>query len=169
MRHLETATVDDALDLLDALMASKLLAKAERLGKDAGLKTLPRLRKAAKKVAAAVDVLMGTAPATEDGEHGLGRRHLVGDREGGAARAAGRRARHHRRAFVPDDDGDGDAEWRAELVARYGTVRGFIRLLVEVINFGAAGAAPEVVEALSRLPELIGRKRIGAEEVAPTW
>ena len=33
VRHLETATVDDALDLLDALMASKLLAKAERLGK----------------------------------------------------------------------------------------------------------------------------------------
>lgn len=43
MRHLETATVDDALDLLDALMASKLLAKAERLGRDAELKSLPRL------------------------------------------------------------------------------------------------------------------------------
>ena len=25
-------------------------------------------------------------------------------------------------AFVPEDDGDGDAEWRAELVASYGTV-----------------------------------------------
>lgn len=68
MRHLETATVDDALDLLHVLMATKLLAKAVRLGKDARLKTLPQLRKAAKKVAAAVDVLMGTPPATEDGE-----------------------------------------------------------------------------------------------------
>ena len=31
--------------------------------------------------------------------------------------------------MVPDDSGDGDNEWRRELVARYGTVRGFIRLL----------------------------------------
>ncbi|WP_330259935.1 hypothetical protein OG586_29000 [Streptomyces murinus] len=35
VRHLETATVDDALDLLRALMATKLLAKAERMGNDA--------------------------------------------------------------------------------------------------------------------------------------
>ncbi|MFE5109947.1 hypothetical protein [Streptomyces sp. NPDC056663] len=44
-------------------MASKRLAGAERLGNDAKLKTLPQLRKAAKKVAKAVDVLMGTALA----------------------------------------------------------------------------------------------------------
>jgi hypothetical protein len=68
VRHLETATVDDALDLLDALMASRLLTKAERLGVDAKLKTLPQPRKAARKVAKAVDVLMSTAPATADGE-----------------------------------------------------------------------------------------------------
>ncbi|WDO05592.1 hypothetical protein ME763_07935 [Streptomyces murinus] len=35
VRHLETATVDDVLDLLHALMATKLLAKAERMGNDA--------------------------------------------------------------------------------------------------------------------------------------
>ena len=44
-------------------MASKRLAGAERLGNDAKLKALPQLRKAAKKVAKAVDVLMGTALA----------------------------------------------------------------------------------------------------------
>ncbi|MEK8174157.1 hypothetical protein NKH77_49800 [Streptomyces sp. M19] len=111
MRHLEAATVDDALDLLHALMATKLLAKAERMGNDTKLKALPQLRKAAKKVA----------------------------------------------AVVPDTDGDDDAEWRAELVARYGTVRGFIRLLVEVIDFGAVEAGAPVVKALKRLPKLIGR------------
>jgi hypothetical protein len=47
VRHLETATVDDALDLLHALMATKLPAKAERMGNDAKLKALPQLRKAA--------------------------------------------------------------------------------------------------------------------------
>jgi hypothetical protein len=141
VRHLETATVDDALDLLDALMASKLLAKAERLGKDAELKTLPRLRKAAKKVAAAVDVLMGTAPATEDGDmvsvtDAWSAIEKVVPREQLAAALA------VIAEMVPDDNGDGDGEWRRELVARYGTVRGFIKLLVEVIDFGAAGPGP---------------------------
>lgn len=127
VRHLETATVDDALDLLDALMASKLLAKAERLGKDAGLKTLPRLRAAAKKVAAAVDVLMSTAPATEDGDvvsvaGAWSAIEKVVPREQLAAALA------VIAETVPDDDGDGDAEWRRELAARYGTVRCFIKL-----------------------------------------
>jgi hypothetical protein len=67
VRHLETATVDDVLNLLHALMATKLLAKAERMGNDAKLKALPQLRKAAKKVAAAVDVLMTTPPGTDSG------------------------------------------------------------------------------------------------------
>ncbi|WP_199571392.1 hypothetical protein [Streptomyces murinus] len=44
-------------------------------------------------------------------------------------------------SVVPDTDGDDDAEWRAELVARYGTVRGFIRLLVEITDFGAVEEA----------------------------
>ncbi|MDW6064617.1 Tn3 family transposase [Streptomyces sp. FXJ1.4098] len=69
-------------------------------------------------------------------------------------------------AVVPDTDGDDDAERRAELVARYGTVRGFIRLLVEVIDFGAVEAGAPVVKALKGLPDLIGRKKVGAEEVA---
>jgi hypothetical protein len=69
-------------------------------------------------------------------------------------------------AVVPDTDGDDGAERRAELVARYGIVRGFIRLLVEVIGFGAVEAGAPVVKALKQLPDLIGRKRVGAEEVS---
>ncbi len=157
--------MDDVLDPLHALMATKLLAKAERMGIDAELKALPQLRKAAKKVAAAVDVLMTTPPATDTGalvsvvdawsaiEQVVPREQL--------AEALGTVA-----SVVPDSDGDGDAEWRAELVARYGTMRGFIRLLVEVIDFGAVEAGAPVVQALKRLPELIGRKKVGAEEVA---
>ena len=51
VRQLETDAVDDALDLFDLLMATKLLAKAERLGAKAKLKTLPGLRRAAVKIA----------------------------------------------------------------------------------------------------------------------
>jgi Domain of unknown function (DUF4158) len=165
VRHLETAAVDDALDLLDTLMASKLLARAERLGNDARLKALPQLRAAARKVARAVDVLMSTAPATEDGE-------AVSVLEAWRAiekvvpRAQLADALAVIAAAVPEDDGDHDAEWRQELVARYGTVRGFIRLLVEVIDFGGAGPGPEVIAALRKLPALTGRKKVDASEVA---
>ena len=165
VRHLETATVDDALDLLHALMATRLLAKAERMGNDAKLKALPQLRKAAKKVAAAVDVLMTTPPATDTGE-------LVSVVDAWSAieqvvpREQLADALATIAAVVPDTDGDDDAEWRAELIARYGTVRGFIRLLVEVIDFGAVEAGAPVVKALKQLPGLIGRKKVGAEEVS---
>ena len=164
VRHLETATVDDALDLLHALMASKLLAKAERMGNDAKLKALPQLRKAAKKVAAAVDVLMSTPPATEAGEvvsvlDAWSAIEAVVPREQLAAALA------TIAAVVPDGDGDDAAEWRAELVARYGTVRGFIRMLVDVVDLGATEAGASAVRALKRLPELIGRKRVSAAEV----
>ncbi len=46
VRHLETASVDDALDVLDVLISSKLLARAERAGKAEQLRTFPKLRRA---------------------------------------------------------------------------------------------------------------------------
>lgn len=126
VRHLETATVDDALDLLHALMATNSLAKAERMGNDAKLKVLPQLRKAAKKVTAAVDVLMTTPPATDTGEL-----VAVVDAWSAIEQAVPREqlaeALATTASVVPDIDGDDDAEWRAELVARHSTVRGFTR------------------------------------------
>jgi hypothetical protein len=34
--------------------------------------------------------------------------------------------------LVPDDDGDEDAEWRTELIKRYGSVTGFLGLLAQI-------------------------------------
>ncbi|MFE7992661.1 hypothetical protein [Streptomyces shenzhenensis] len=157
--------MDDALDLLHALMATKLPAKAERMGNDAELKALPQLRKAAKKAAAAVDVLMTTPSATKSGEMAS-----VVDAWSAIEQVVPREqlaeALATIAAVVPDTAGDDDTEWRAEPVARYGTVRGFIRLLVEVIGFGAVEAGAPVVKALKQLPNLIGRKKVGAEEVS---
>jgi hypothetical protein len=64
VRQLEVDAVDDALDLFDLLMATKLLARAEKLGNKAKLKTLPTLRRAAVKIAAAVAVLLDIPPAS---------------------------------------------------------------------------------------------------------
>lgn len=165
VRHLKSASVDDALDLLHALMATRLLAKAERLGNDAKLRTLPALRKAAKKVAVAVDVLMSTPQADEGGEM-VSVSEAWSLIEQAVPREQLAEAIATIATFVPDEDADSDAEWRAQLVARYGTVRSFIRLLVEVIDFGAVDAAAPVITALRQLPELIGRKKIGSGEVA---
>ncbi|MFF2438821.1 hypothetical protein ACFVU4_32480 [Streptomyces sp. NPDC058107] len=117
-------------------MASKLPAGAERLGNDAKLK----VRKAAKKVAKAVDVLMGTAPAP--------RTARLGDRGGGAARPARRRPGGHRRCGA-----DGRRRRRRGVAARAGrphsTVRGFIELLVDAVDFGAVEAWAEAAAECS--------------------
>ncbi|MFJ3841130.1 MULTISPECIES: hypothetical protein [unclassified Streptomyces] len=67
VRHLELASVDGALDLLDVLMAFRLLARADQVGKDKKLKALPKQKRAAGRVAK-VGFLLETAPATESGE-----------------------------------------------------------------------------------------------------
>lgn len=65
----------------------------------------------------------------------------------------------------PDEEGDEDTKWRAALATRYATVRGFIRLLVDVVDFGAVEAGAPVAKALRQLPQLIGRKKLAAAEV----
>jgi hypothetical protein len=64
MRHLEGVSVDDALLLFDLLMARKLLARAGRDEKDAKLKSLPRLRKAALQAESALRAALDT-PMTQ--------------------------------------------------------------------------------------------------------
>ncbi|MEU3991737.1 Tn3 family transposase [Streptomyces platensis] len=165
VQHLETATVDDALDLLDVLMSSRLLSRAERVGKEEKLKSLPRLRRAAGRVAKAVGVLLETAPAT-----GTGELVSVVDAWSAIEKVVPREKLAEALAViaevVPDEEGDEDAEWRAALATRYSTVRGFIRLLVDVVDFGAVQAGAPVVAALKQLPDLIGRKKIDACEVS---
>jgi len=64
VRQLEIDAVDDALDLFDLLIATKLLARAEKLGNKAKLKTLPTLRRWAVKITAAAAVLLDMPPAS---------------------------------------------------------------------------------------------------------
>lgn len=165
VRHLESASVDDALDLLDILMASRLLSRADRLGKEEKLKALPKLRRAVGRVAKAVEVLLDTEPATA-----LGEVVSVLDAWSAIEKVVPRDKLAEALTLiaecVPDGDGDEDAEWRAALTTRYGTVRGFIRLLVDVVDFGAVEAGAPVVRALKGLPYLIGRKKVAASEVS---
>src|SRR5450755_1550968 len=124
VRQLEIDSVDDALDLFDLLMATKLLARAERQSDKAKLKSLPALRRAAAKIARALGVLLEIPENTGETvslaetwdriEQTVPRDELTG-------------ALEELEKLIPDqDDGDSNAEWRAELIKRYGSVTSFL-------------------------------------------
>lgn len=68
MRHLEVKAIDEALDLFQVLMASRLLKTAKRKTEKERLSTMPQLEKASRLVARAWEVLAGELEAAE--EHG---------------------------------------------------------------------------------------------------
>ncbi|MDQ6778305.1 MAG: Tn3 family transposase, partial [Actinomycetota bacterium] len=172
VRQLEVDAVDDALDLFDLLMATKLLAKAERASNKAKLKSLPALRRAAGKIAQALAVLLGI-PEDGGGEE-ISLSQAWDQIERVILRSELTVALEQLDKLLPDqDDGDDDVEWRAELVKRYGSVTGFLGLLARV-EFGAVDARATVVDAVRCLPELVGRRRVLAGEldgtlVAGSW
>jgi TnpA family transposase len=55
---------------------------------------------------------------------------------------------------APADAADPD-DWRAELLGRYSTVSGFVKMLPNVIGFGANAEGAAVVEALRALPDVL--------------
>jgi TnpA family transposase len=129
VRHLETASVDDALDVLEVLITSKLLNRAVREGNEDKLRALPDLKSAAKRMAAAMDVLIHTPQATTTRVVSLA--EVWNAIEEVVPREKLMEAVKTIAEQVPADEA---AEWRARLVKRYRTVQGFIELLVEVID-----------------------------------
>jgi Tn3 transposase DDE domain len=70
--------------------------------------------------------------------------------------------------LIPDqDDGDSDAEWRAELVKRYGSVTSFLGVLAQ-LELGAVDARAPVLGAVRSLPALVHRKKVLCEELDVT-
>ena len=161
-RQLEQTALDDALDLFDVLMATKLLARAERVTAREQLRTLPRFAAASAKLAAVIQVLMdASGSAAELSLADLWARiELVVPR----LEVAGALAAVSELAPPPDEEAD--EVWREELVTRYATVRPFLARLVEVIEFGSVEAGQNVLEAARALPELLRRKKVRSDEVA---
>jgi Domain of unknown function (DUF4158) len=141
IRQLEVDSVDDALDLFDLLMTTKLLAKAERLSDKDKLAKLPALRREAAKIARALGVLFEMPEGSAAEQVSLAE---AWDRiERAIPRAELQAALEQLAKLIPDqDDGDSDAEWRAELVKRYGSVTGFLGSLVRNV------CAPRLLRAM---------------------
>lgn len=165
VRHLETSSVDDALDVLDLLVTSHLLARAERAGRAEQLRTLPRLRSAARDVASAMEVLMGAPQATGDRLVALA--EVWNEIERVVPREKLTAAVEVIAAFVPATDDDAAAAWRAELVKRYRTVQQFIELLLEVIEFRAVEAGQPVLAMVAAAAAMAkSRRRYDRADVA---
>ena len=155
--------VDDALDLFDLLMATKLFAKAEQLGNKAKLKSLPTLRRAAAKIARARRVV--GHPAGGRRAAGLAGAGVGGDRASHPTLGLTVSARAARRV-------DARRRWRRRrgvaggAVKRYGSVTGFLGVLAQ-IQLGSVDARQPVLAVMRRLPELVGRRRVVASRARP--
>ncbi len=155
--YLEAKSVDDALELLDLLMVTELLGKAEREADRETVRRHPRLARASAKLAAAVEVLLEATGW--DGDVGL-------DEVWESIEAVLPRAAAELRAelavvtdLVPPPDADLDGAMRAELATRIATVSGFLKLLTEAISFGANAEAAPVLQAMQTVPRLLDGRR----------
>nr|WP_235883850.1 DUF4158 domain-containing protein [Saccharopolyspora elongata] len=150
--YLQTRAVDDALDLLDVLISSKLLARAERESAKEKLRTLPKLGKASAKLAAAFGVLWEVTGAHDDlAEQAADAGDVVepvslgqvwAEIEAVVPRSELAAALVAVVELAGPPDSDADEAWRSELVKRFATVRPFLPRLCEVIRFDAAPTAP---------------------------
>jgi hypothetical protein len=171
--HLESKATDDALELLDLLMATELLGKAERDSDKDKVRRHPRLARALAKLAAAVEVLFevteyGTEITLEQLWEGI---------EAVISRRELRDAVEAVTGMVPPPDADDDGQMRALLAARIATVSGFVKILTEVIAFGATADGMQVLAAMKDLPRLLDGRRaknltagdIDADLVRGSW
>lgn len=176
MRHLEGAAVDDALTLFDVLMATKLLARAERADIKEQMKGLPRFRRAAAKMRAAVavflDVPIERQVGGDDEEEGSEPLSVaVALAEGWeiveqiVTREELVKAVVDLGELLPEGT---DTAWRKQLIDRYATARRFTSLLAEVIPWGATKAGTPIVEALRELPKVQARRKPGVEHIDTT-
>ncbi|MGN9845833.1 Tn3 family transposase [Nonomuraea sp. H19] len=160
--HLEGASVDDALLLFDVLMATRLLSRAARAGREQKLQSLPRLRKAAADLAAAVAVVYATPLEAEKGPTRAA--DLVGRIEQVISKERLTAALDLIAELVPGEEDDNDLEWRAELIARFKTVRPFIDSLAQAIPWSCTPAGTPIVKAVKDLPTLLARGKYAGVE-----
>ncbi|MET7503281.1 Tn3 family transposase [Streptomyces microflavus] len=170
--YLTSRAVDDALDLLEVLIATKLLARAERETVKEKIKTLPRVERAGAKLATAFQVVFETTSEQVDTDTGEISPPSVESFQAMWERIEAVVPRSELAAAIaalfeltPPLDSDADEAWRAMLVTRFGTVRPFLKLLVKVVDFDATPEGEAVLDALKSLPELMGRKKVGPAEI----
>jgi len=144
-RHYEVVALDDALDLLDALLV-QTRNRAKATGQRERLRTLRDLDRAAQDIGNALEFLLDEECPEAD------------IRKKTFARIPREKVLAAREAIwtltrPPDDN------FQEELTERYRTMRKFLPLLLEVVSFAATQAGKPVIEALEFLKKAeISRK-----------
>jgi hypothetical protein len=123
MRHLEAKAIDEALDLFQGLMATRLLNTAKRKTEKEQLSTLPQLEKASRLVARAWEVMVEELELVEEHGADLDVAALWAALEEVAPRAAVTTAAATVVTQVPEDENSAEVAMRAALATRYATVR----------------------------------------------
>lgn len=158
MRHLEAKAIDEALDLFQVLMTTRLLNAAKRKTEKERLSTLPQLEKASRVLARAAKVLFEELELVEEQEVDLDVAALWAAVEEVAPRAAVMTAAATVVSLVPEDENSAEVAMRAALANRYATVRPFLALLGESKALDAASADKRVLAGVRALPALARRK-----------
>ena len=164
VRQLERSAVDDALLLFDLLMSTKLLSGATRKSNKEKLKTFPKLKTAAARMAAAWSIVLAERP---EGQESASLPEMMAAVEQVVSREDPAAAVEAVRELLPPpgEGDDSDAGWRAALVDRYATVRPFIELLASVIPWGCTDAGTRILAALRGLPKMMAARRPGADHI----
>lgn len=159
VRHLEGKSVDDALELLDLLMVTELLNKARSASDKDKVRRHPRLAKASARLAVAVEVLFAA--------EGWGEQVRIGEVWEAIEEVVSREQVRAALMVVsenvaPADTDEGD-DWRTELVKRFPTVSGFLKVLTQVIRFGANAEGAPVLAAMTGVADVLAhRSRLAA-------
>jgi len=163
-RRLEAAAVDDALDLFDSLMATRLIGPARRATDRARLEAMPRLEKASATLMAVARTVLELLDAAEDRDVDLEQVWAAVERAAGP-RTAVAGAVATVAELVPDPDA-WEADNRQAIAVRYRVVRPFVRLLAEQLPLGAAPDGTDLlIEVKGRLPGLL-RRRVDQKPLA---
>ncbi|MFI1258675.1 Tn3 family transposase [Streptomyces netropsis] len=166
MRHLEAKAIDDALDLFEILMATRLISTAKRSTDKQRLSTLPQLEKASRLVARAAAVFIEELELIEQSGWDVDVTALWAALEEVAPRAALSSAATVVVSLVPEDDGTAESALRGALALRYNTVKPFLSLLGETSALGAATGGARVLAGVKRLPAL-SRRKVGEKPLLP--
>ena len=152
--YLEARSVDDCLELLDLLMVTELIGKAETAVDKDRARRHPGLARHSARLAAAVEVLL---EVSEIGEV-LTLEDLWESIEAIVPRRQLRESVDAVSDMVPPPDAAEDAELRARLTERIATVTPFMKILTEVITFGSTPEGEAVLAATRSLPRLLDRR-----------
>ncbi|MEO3863255.1 Tn3 family transposase [Acrocarpospora sp. B8E8] len=149
--HLEAKATDDALDLLDLLMATELVGKAKLADNKQTVVQHPRLAKASAVLSIVAEALLDSRVWGPEDEI---RVSAVWEAiEARLDRSQVRAAVTTVNGMVPPPEAAPEGDWRSELAKRIATVSGFVKMLTPTISFGATAEGAPVLAAMTDLAE----------------